>query len=106
LGARPVPTDPLERGLRHLEPFGVGNPGPNFVSRGVKVAQGPRRIGTEGMKLGLETPGGSLEGICWDGSRAKGLAVGATVDIAYKLEANEYQGRRTLQAVIQDLRHG
>jgi single-stranded-DNA-specific exonuclease len=96
----------LERGLRHLEPFGVGNPGPIFVSRGVKVAQGPRRIGTEGMKLGLETPGGSLEGICWDGSRAKGLAVGATVDIAYKLEANEYQGRRTLQAVIQDLRHG
>jgi len=96
----------LERGLRHLEPFGVGNPGPIFVSRGVKVARGPRRIGTEGMKLGLETPGGSLEGICWDGARAKGLAVGATVDIAYKLEANEYQGRRTLQAVIQDLRHG
>ena len=96
----------LDRGLRHLEPFGVGNPGPIFVSRGVKVAQGPRRIGTEGVKLGLETPGGSLEGICWDGARAKGLAVGATVDIAYKLEANEYQGRRTLQAVIQDLRHG
>ena len=96
----------LERGLRHLEPFGVGNPGPIFVSRGVKVAQGPRRIGTEGMKLGLETPSGPLEGICWDGTRAKGLAVGATVDIAYRLEANEYQGRRTLQAVIQDLRHG
>ena len=96
----------LERGLRHLEPFGVGNPGPIFVSRGVTVAQGPRRIGTEGVKLGLQTPQGSLEGICWDGARAKGLAVGATVDIAYKLEANEYQGRRTLQAVIQDLRHG
>jgi single-stranded-DNA-specific exonuclease len=99
-------NETLERGLRHLEPFGVGNPGPIFVSREVKVAQGPRRIGTEGMKLGLETPSGSLEAICWDGARAKGLAVGAKVDIAYKLEANEYQGRRTLQAVIQDLRHG
>ncbi|MGA1309359.1 MAG: single-stranded-DNA-specific exonuclease RecJ, partial [Gemmatimonadaceae bacterium] len=96
----------LERGLRHLEPFGVGNPGPIFVSRGVTVAQGPRRIGTEGAKLGLQTPQGALEGICWDGARAKGIAAGATVDIAYKLEANEYQGRRTLQAVIQDLRHG
>ena len=96
----------LERGLRHLEPFGVGNPGPIFVSRGVRIARGPRRIGTDGVKLALETPNGPLEGICWEGARAEGIAVGATVDIAYKLEANEYQGRRTLQAVIQDLRHG
>jgi single-stranded-DNA-specific exonuclease len=96
----------LERGLRHLEPFGVGNPGPIFVSRGVRIARGPRRIGTDGVKLALETPTGPLEGICWEGARAEGIAVGATVDIAYKLEANEYQGRRTLQAVIQDLRHG
>jgi hypothetical protein len=58
------------------------------------------------VKLALETPTGPLEGICWEGARAEGIAVGATVDIAYKLEANEYQGRRTLQAVIQDLRHG
>ena len=96
----------LERGLRHLEPFGVGNPGPIFVSRGVRIARGPRRIGTDGVKLALETPNGPLEGICWEGARAEGIAVGATVDIAYKLEANAYQGRRTLQAVIQDLRHG
>jgi single-stranded-DNA-specific exonuclease len=96
----------LERGLRHLEPFGVGNPGPIFVSRGVRIARGPRRIGTDGVKLALETPNGPLEGICWEGARAEGIAVGAMVDIAYKLEANEYQGRRTLQAVIQDLRHG
>ena len=96
----------LERGLRHLEPFGVGNPGPIFVSRGVRIARGPRRIGTDGVKLALETLNGPLEGICWEGARAEGIAVGATVDIAYKLEANEYQGRRTLQAVIQDLRHG
>ena len=96
----------LERGLRHLEPFGVGNPGPIFVSRGVRIARGPRRIGTDGVKLAFETPNGPLEGICWEGVRAEGIAVGATVDIAYKLEANEYQGRRTLQAVIQDLRHG
>jgi single-stranded-DNA-specific exonuclease len=96
----------LERGLKHLEPFGMGNPGPIFVSRGVRVAQGPRRIGTDGVKMAFASSNGTLEGILWDGARATGLTVGSVVDLAYKLEANEYQGRRTLQAVIQDLRHG
>ena len=30
-------TADLERLMRHLEPFGVGNPGPTFAARGVRV---------------------------------------------------------------------
>ena len=97
--------DALERALRHLEPFGVGNPGPVFVSRGVRLAAAPRKVGTDGVKLAFELPGGAREAIAWGiGPRADGLTAGAVLDVAYKLDVNEYRGRQTLQAVVQDLR--
>lgn len=99
-------TEQFERSLRHLEPFGVGNPGPVLVSRGVRVKGNPRRIGTDGLKVTLESSGCSLSAIGWGlAPRAAELADGAVLDIAYKLDVNEYRGERTLQAVLQDFRH-
>lgn len=95
----------FERALRHLEPFGMGNPGPVLVSRGVRVASAPRKIGTDGLKLALETSSGLLDGVAWGmAARAGELAAGARVDLAYRIDTNEYQGTRTLQAVVQDFR--
>lgn len=95
----------FERALRHLEPFGVGNPGPVLVARGVRVGAPPRRIGTDGLKLSLETGRGTMDGVGWGlASRAAELRAGASVDIAYRLDVNEYRGTRTLQAVVQDFR--
>jgi len=95
----------FERALRHMEPFGVGNPGPVLVSRGVRVATAPRRIGTDGIKVGLETSRGLLDGVGWGlAARAGELRAGARIDVAYKIDVNEYQGARTLQAVVQDFR--
>lgn len=95
----------LERALRHLEPFGVGNPGPVFVARGVRVAGTPRRIGTDGVKVALRTPRGPMDAVGWGlAARAGEIAPGGTLDIAYRLDVNEYQGTRTLQAVLQDFR--
>ncbi len=95
----------FERALRHLEPFGVGNPGPVLVARGVRVASGVRKIGTDGVKLALETVRGPLDSIGWGmAARAAELRAGVRLDIAYRLDVNEYQGKRTLQAVLQDFR--
>jgi single-stranded-DNA-specific exonuclease len=95
----------LERALRFLEPFGVGNPGPVLVSRGVKVHGGPRRVGTDGLKLALATPRGALEAVAWGmAHRAGEFGRDATIDIAYRLEMNEYRGARTLQATLLDIR--
>lgn len=95
----------LERSLRHLEPFGVGNPGPVLVSRHVHVAGGVRKIGSDGLKFSLATARGSIDAVAWGmASRSGALGAGAEIDIAYKLDVNEYQGRRTLQAVLQDFR--
>jgi single-stranded-DNA-specific exonuclease len=95
----------FERALRHLEPFGVGNPGPVMVARGVRLVGSPRKIGADGLKLGLETARGTLDGVGWGmAARAGELRAGARVDLAYRVDVNEYQGARTLQAVVQDFR--
>ncbi|MCC7001375.1 MAG: single-stranded-DNA-specific exonuclease RecJ [Gemmatimonadaceae bacterium] len=95
----------LERALRHLEPFGVGNPGPVFVARGVRIVGAPRKVGADGLKMQLGTARGAMDGVgCGLAARAGEIKSGDVVDIAYKLDVNEYQGARTLQAVLQDFR--
>jgi single-stranded-DNA-specific exonuclease len=88
-----------------LEPFGVGNPGPVFVARGVRIVGAPRKVGADGLKMQLGTSRGAMDGVGWGlAARAGEIRSGDVVDIAYKLDVNEYQGARTLQAVLQDFR--
>ncbi len=101
-------TEDLEKLLRHLEPFGIGNPGPMFAARGVRISAPPRVIGTDGIKVvveGMEGGAAPIEAVGWGmAARAGELAVGASVDIAYKLERNEYRGRSSLQLGLADFR--
>ena len=95
----------FDRALRHLEPFGVGNPGPVLVSRSVRVVGTPRKTGTDGLKVSLETSRGPLDGVAWGmAARAGELRAGERVDLAYRIDVNEYQGAKTLQAVVHDFR--
>ena len=97
-------TADLEALLRHFEPFGVGNPSPVFASRNVSLIGAPKVIGTDGLKLRLATSGGELDAIGWGmASFAPALAAGGPVDIAWRLERDEYQGRSRLQAKLADI---
>lgn len=98
-------SDGLERLLKYFEPFGVGNPGPVLVSRGVRVAGRPRTVGSDGLKLRLSDGAGELEALGWGmASRASEITDGASVDVAYRLERDEYRGEQRLQARLIDLR--
>lgn len=98
-------TDDLEKLLRHMEPFGIGNPGPLFVARSVTVATNATKIGANGVKFAVEAPHGTMEAVGWGLSDRSGeLRAGATVDIAYKLERNEFRGKSTLQLGLVDFR--
>src|SRR5205085_5808305 len=84
-------SDDLESLLRHFEPFGVGNPAPVLVSRGVRLAGRPRLVGSDGLKLALDCVRGPNEAIGWSlASRAASLEGAHAVDIAYRLERDEY----------------
>lgn len=96
--------DDLEKMLRHFEPFGIGNPTPVLVARGVSLAAPPKVVGKDGLKLRLATGGGELEAIGWGMSGRLGeFNMSTPVDIAFRLERDEYRGVSRLQARIADV---
>ena len=98
-------TDELESMLRHMEPCGVGNPSPLLVSRGVTVAAPPRTIGKDGLKLLLHDDGRELVALGWGmAARGRELDVGMSIDVAYRLERDDYMGRSRVQARLADFR--
>ena len=98
-------NDELEAMLRHFEPYGMGNPSPVLVSRSVTLSGAPKAIGRDGFKTIIEAGAGSLDAIGWGmADRIPHLPAGAVVDIAFRLERDEYQGVSRLQARIADIR--
>jgi len=98
-------TDELEGVLRHFEPFGVGNPTPVFVSRGVRLSMAPRIVGTDGLKLRIATANGDRDALGWGmGDLALEITPETVIDLAYRLERDTYQGVSRLQLRIADLR--
>jgi single-stranded-DNA-specific exonuclease len=94
--------------LAVLEPFGQSNPQPILSSRRVRVA-GAWAKGAEGQHLKLRLDDGAggptYEAIAFRlGNLAPHFAKPRLIDIAYTLEANEWNGSRTLQLNIKDLR--
>lgn len=94
----------MEKLLRHFEPFGVGNPTPVLVARNVALAAAPKLVGRDGLKLRLSTGNGELEAVGWGFADRIAEFEGANrVDIAFRLESDEYKGRTKLQAKIADI---
>lgn len=95
----------LEGLVRHFEPFGIGNPAPMFAATGVQLASAPRRVGTDGVKLALKADSGTLDAIGWGmGSHYANLHVSRPVDVAFRLEREEFRGVSRLQLKLADLR--
>lgn len=91
--------------LSYLEPTGYGNPEPVFVSRNVKVKV-VRTVGAEGKHLKLtfeDESGATYDSIGFRMGHLK-PDLPPRVDILYHLEANEYNGRTTLQLNLKDLK--
>ena len=99
-------TPEFEGLLRHLEPCGMGNPSPMLVTRGVRLAKPPRRVGDSGLKLLIESATREpIEAIGWSlGGRIGELDMARPFDIAYRLERDEYRGVSRLQARLSDFR--
>lgn len=88
--------------LDQLEPTGIKNPTPLFLTRRVPVAE-TRPVGGEGkhLKLTLATTQEPSDAICFGlGDRIGEL--GEHADLVYHLEVNEWNGARSLQLNVQD----
>jgi single-stranded-DNA-specific exonuclease len=97
--------DELEGLLRHFEPFGVGNPAPTLALDGARLAGPPRRVGKDGLRLSVDLPAGAVDGIAWGLAASGGaLDVRQPVDLAFRLERDDYRGADRLQLRVQDVR--
>ncbi|HUX34928.1 MAG TPA: single-stranded-DNA-specific exonuclease RecJ [Gemmatimonadaceae bacterium] len=96
-------TEDLESLLRHLEPCGMGNPTPVLVSRGVALGAPPRAVGKDGLRLVLQGGGHTLDAIGWGMADRRGeLDLGRPIDVAFRLDRDEWNGASRLQARLAD----
>jgi single-stranded-DNA-specific exonuclease len=97
-------TPDLLKHIDYLEPTGYGNPGAVFISRGVRVVNA-RVVGADAKHLKLTV---SQDNTTFDciGFRLGEWATNtpAQVDLLYTFEANEWNGRTTLQLNLKDIK--
>ncbi len=92
--------------IRHLEPFGPGNPRPIFVTRNICNYRYTRAVGQDNRHLRLDITDrtGSLGGIAFGmGHFALDLQNGKNMDVCYELGLNTFNGKTSLQMMVQDL---
>lgn len=99
-------NESLVRELKFLEPFGQGNEKPQFAQKGLLIWNS-RVLGKNRnlVKLSLVTESGlSMDGLLFTDGDAfiRELAGRKEMDIVYYPDVNEYNGNRTLQAVIKN----
>jgi single-stranded-DNA-specific exonuclease len=91
--------------LMFLEPTGYGNPEAVFVSRNIRV-RAARTVGSEAehLKLTVEDErGASMDAIGFRLGHLK-ETLPPQVDVLYRFEVNEFNGRRTLQLNLKDVK--
>ena len=98
-------TMELAEELEQLEPFGVGNQTPLFILRDAAVQKIIPMGAGKHTKLMVYGDGTILQAIWFSKPTASlPFVVGDTVDILFQLNINDYQGVRSLQLIIQDMR--
>ena len=65
----------------------------------------PRAVGKDGLRLRLATPRGELDALAWGmAARVAELREDRPIDVAFRLERDEWNGNSRLQARIADFR--
>ena len=99
-------TDDLEKMLQYFEPHGLGNPTPTLSLRGARIDSPPKRIGTtDGVRTAVSCQRGAIAAIGWRlGERARLLDPTTPVDLAFRLDRDDYRGADRLQLNLVDVR--
>lgn len=98
-------NEDLTKSIEDFQPNGIGNPTPLFATRGINVLNS-RTVGKgrEHLKLTLEKDGKIFDAIAFRfGKFSSKLSKDASVDVAYFLEENIWNGVKSLQLRVKDL---
>jgi single-stranded-DNA-specific exonuclease len=90
--------------LDWLQPTGMGNPAPVFMSRGLKVTR-QKAIGTDGAHLKITVTDGRISYDAIAFRQGYWIAqLPPLIDLMYTFELNEFNGQVSLQLNVKDLR--
>jgi single-stranded-DNA-specific exonuclease len=89
-----------------LAPFGAGNPRPVFRTSRVEVVDGPRRIKDRHLKMAFKQDGRILRGVAWRAIEREAFVTEhrSSIDLAFSLEQDTWNGERYLQLSIADFK--
>ncbi len=95
----------LYNSLKAFDPVGVGNPGPTFVTTQVVVVAG-KKVGKEGrhLKLKLKQNNVTFDSIAFGLAVEHDLVPNDTIDIAYQIDEDLWNGGGVIQLRIKDIR--
>lgn len=93
--------------LSQFEPFGPGNQRPMFVSRGVSIQGTPSIVGNGHLKMKLSQNGSAVFDVIGFNMHEYMPILrnpdGGRIDIAYMLEENFWNNRRSIQIHLKDI---
>ena len=91
--------------LAILEPYGVENPVPTFVLPGVQVLECTAISGGKHTRLLLGSGQAAFTAMCFSMPLSDlDLFVGDYVDVMFNLDINEWNGRKSVQLIVRDIR--
>jgi single-stranded-DNA-specific exonuclease len=95
----------LAKSIQLLEPFGVSNPIPSFVIRGVTVNDITGISDGKHSRIALGNGKYSISAMYFSNSpESLGVFVGDKVDVLFNLDVNEWGGRESTQLIIRDFK--
>jgi single-stranded-DNA-specific exonuclease len=94
--------------IESLAPFGNGNRRPTLCTTGVRLAEEPRRIGTNGQHLSLrfEQHGVTIRAVAFGGGEwvEELVAAEGPLAVAFQPVINHFRGRQTVEMHLADWR--
>lgn len=98
-------TDEFLSSYALLEPFGVGNPTPVFMTEAAQVASAPQKLQGRHCKFLIRKGGRTIEAIGWDkGGWVDSVTAGEKLSLAYSLQFSTYLGQTRPYLCLEDIR--
>jgi single-stranded-DNA-specific exonuclease len=95
-------TLPLIRELEVMQPFGVGNPEPVFTTVNAEICE--RKVFSAGVRFRLRQAGKVVSGVIFGVGDEYPGQPGESIDVAYRLAENEWNGNTSVELKIADMR--
>jgi single-stranded-DNA-specific exonuclease len=93
------------RAYSWLEPFGVGNATPVFMTAEAEVASAPQKLQGRHCKFLVKQNGRTIEAIGWDKDRwADSVGRGSRLSLAYSIQYSNYLGETRPYLSLEDIR--